>query len=99
MVVKARKTFCVVAYDISDNKRRLKVVKILEKLGVRINYSVFECMLTRTQLETLQKEIAPLINKKEDTVAYYPICVKCFSKIIYQPTSRYKKAEKIAVIE
>ena len=50
--MKARKTLCVVAYDISDDKRRLKVVKILEKSGIRINYSVFECMLTRTQLET-----------------------------------------------
>lgn len=97
--MKARKTFCVVAYDISDDKRRLKVVKILEKSGIRINYSVFECMLTRTQLETLQKEIAPLINKKEDTVVYYPICVQCFSKIIYMPACRYKKAEKVVVIE
>ena len=83
MVVKAKKKFCVVAYDISDDKRRLKVVKILEKVGVRINYSVFECMLTRIQLENLQKEIIPHINPKEDTVVYYPICVKCFSKIIY----------------
>ena len=56
-------------------------------------------MLTRTQLETLQKEIAPLINKKEDTVVYYPICVQCFSKIIYMPACRYKKAEKVVVIE
>lgn len=99
MVVRAKKIFCVVAYDISDDKRRMKVVKTMEKLGVRINYSVFECMLTRAQLEMLQKEIASLINKKEDTVVYYPICVQCFSKIIYQPACRYKKAEKVIVIE
>ncbi len=98
MVVKAKKIFCVVAYDIADDKRRAQVVKIIEKLGVRINYSVFECMITHSQFETLQKEISPILHKREDTVVYYPICVQCFSKIIYQPISRHKKMEKIAVI-
>ena len=37
-----RKHFYVVTYDISDDKRRNQVVKLLESLGTRMNYSVFE---------------------------------------------------------
>ena len=33
----------VISYDISENKIRNKVAKILEGYGKRIQYSVFEC--------------------------------------------------------
>lgn len=36
------KQFIVVAYDISDDKRRQKIAKILLNYGVRSNYSVFD---------------------------------------------------------
>lgn len=99
MVTKARKIFCVVAYDIANDKRRTKIVKVLEKVGLRINYSVFECMLTRAQLAVLQEEIRSLINAKFDTVVYYPICVRCFTRIVYQPGQRYEKAGgKVVVV-
>ena len=35
----------VVAYDIAYNKRRNKIAKCLEGYGIRVNYSVFECVL------------------------------------------------------
>lgn len=87
----------VVAYDISDDRRRNHVVKILEKAGVRINYSVFECMLTDAQYEKLRNDILCELNLKKDTVAYYPICVDCYTKIVYQPASCHRYA-KVSVI-
>lgn len=78
----------VVAYDVSDDRRRSHVVKLLERVGVRINFSVFECMLTDSQYDTLRKEILESISTKEDTVAYYPICLNCYSQIVYQPEKR-----------
>ncbi len=86
--MKAKKLFCVIAYDIADDRRRYKIIKIIEKHGVRINYSVYECMLTQSQLDKIQKKIDELIVRKEDTVVYYPICVNCFTKIVYQLKSR-----------
>lgn len=79
------KRLIVVAYDISDDRRRSHVVKILEKTGTRINYSVFECMVTDKQFATLRTEILKCISPKEDSVVYYPICLDCYSQIIYQP--------------
>lgn len=94
--MRAKRLFCVIAYDIANERRRYRVVKVVEKYGVRINYSVYECMLTLSQLGNIQKKIERIIVKREDTVVYYPICVNCFTKIIYQPESR--KPSVLAVV-
>lgn len=80
---RAKKNFIVVAYDISDDKRRNSVMKLLEKVGKRINLSVFECMVSDTTLARLKVDIARKIDRKNDRVAIYPICIGCYSKIEY----------------
>lgn len=95
--MKTRKKFYVVAYDVSDDGRRRRVVKLLEALGTRVNFSVFECMLTPRQFTQLQTATLQAISPKEDSVIYYPICLDCYSKIIYQPTRR-KAYDKVVVI-
>lgn len=97
MVMRAKKNFIVVVYDVADDKRRTKVAKILGKVGVRINFSVFECMLTDRQYEKLKIDIAQKINLRYDSVVYYPICLDCYSKIVYQ-MRRIPVYEKVTVI-
>lgn len=87
-MARAKKIFCIVAYDINDDKNRGKVAKILETNGVRINYSVFECMLTISQLNKIKDRISVCVNGKTDTVVYYQICVNCFTKTEYLPEKR-----------
>lgn len=87
-MAKAKRIFCVVAYDIEDDRARNKVSGLLEKYGVRVNYSVFECMFTDKQLNLTRKAIEELIDTRADTVVYYPVCVDCFTKIVYQPERR-----------
>lgn len=86
--MRAKKLLYIVVYDVVDNKRRYHISQILEKYGLRVNYSVFECMFTETQFDTVHKKIEKLIRSKEDTVIYYPCCVNCFTKIVYQPFRR-----------
>lgn len=88
MNMRAKKIFCVVAYDISDDKRRYKVAKILTRHGKRFNNSVFECMFTDAQLRKTKEQTEKLIDEDDDSVVYYPICVDCFTKAIYQPERR-----------
>ena len=87
-MARAKKTFCVVAYDINEDRKRARVSKILEKYGIRVNFSVFECMFTDIQLLQVQEKIKKILDKRSDTVIYYPICVNCYTKIIYQPAHR-----------
>lgn len=87
-MARAKKIFCVVAYDIREDRKREQVSKILERYGTRVNFSVFECMFTDAQLLKAQEKIMTQLDKRFDTVIYYPICVNCYSKIIYQPKHR-----------
>jgi CRISPR-associated protein Cas2 len=93
--MKAKRIFCVVAYDVSDDKRRSRVVKILEKYGVRANYSVFECMFTESQYLKVQQMLGDKIDDREDMVIYYPVCVNCFTKIVYQPSRKKQSIRSI----
>lgn len=76
-----KKQFYVVAYDVSDDKRRAKVVKVLLKYGKRINLSVFECMLSDSQFRNLKEAIMKVSDRKNDHILVYPICLNCFAKI------------------
>lgn len=93
-----RKHLYVIAYDIADDVRRRKVVKVLEPIGIRINWSVFECMLTSLQLEKTKDVLKNLIKNKEDTIAIYPICRDCFSKVEYFPKNRRNMPKKVVIV-
>ena len=64
MNMRAKKIFCVVAYDVADNKRCEKVGKLLERYGVRANFSVFECMMTDRQFEELEARLPVLLTSR-----------------------------------
>ena len=76
-----KKQLVVVAYDISGNKRRKKVSDLLEKFGNRVNYSVFECLISSQKLKKLKIEADTLIDRKKDSILYYPLCSSCIEKI------------------
>lgn len=70
------KQFVVISYDISNDKRRTKIMKILEDHGRRVQYSVFECHLQLKELERLKDRLAPLVNAKDwDSIRIYYLCI------------------------
>lgn len=97
IMAKAKRIFCVVVYDINNDKRRNKIAKTLESCGVRINFSVFECMVTPLQLQKLKERISKYADPETDTIVYYQICVNCFTKIDYIPEKK-KMHENIHIV-
>jgi len=65
--------FYVITYDISDNKIRNKLMKLLKNYGRRVQFSCFEVDLTEKELETLKNKIATLIDDSTDKVYIFPI--------------------------
>jgi CRISPR-associated protein Cas2 len=65
--------FYLVCYDIVSDTRRNKVSKLLEAHGLRVQKSVFECMLDEKQYEILSKYLVRLVNKREDQIRFYPM--------------------------
>ncbi|NWO23583.1 CRISPR-associated endonuclease Cas2 [Mogibacterium timidum] len=60
----------LIIYDIIDNKRRSKMVKLLESYGVRVQKSAFEILINRTQYLEIIKGIKNIITN-EDNVRIY----------------------------
>ncbi len=69
--------FYAVAYDITNDRRRNAVAKILLDFGTRIQYSIFECNTDRRAYLRLQDRLQDAINPKEDAVTFYHLCRSC----------------------
>lgn len=71
----------VVTYDISKNKIRNKVFRILQSYGAWKQYSVFELELTDVQLVQMRGKIRAVIEE-HDKVRFYELCERCVGKIL-----------------
>lgn len=72
----------LVVYDIPDNKRRTKLANFLEGYGRRVQYSVFECFLTLTQMQDLYEKVEKRVKPEEDNVRFYWISKDSASKTL-----------------
>jgi CRISPR-associated protein Cas2 len=63
----------LVTYDIACNKRRKKISDLLEGYGQRVQYSVFECVLSREKYDELRQRLQPHVRPGEDSVRLYPL--------------------------
>jgi len=63
----------VVAYDISCQKRRTKVANVLRAYGQRVQYSVFECVLSPLEFRELKGRLKQVIKLPEDSLRMYPM--------------------------
>ena len=76
-------TLYVVSYDMVNDKIRNRIAKILSAYGMRVQYSVFECELSKEQFRELYQELAEVeIDVDTDSIKIYPICQKCKSRIL-----------------
>lgn len=60
----------IVCYDISDEKRLRRVFKTMRNYGDHLQFSVFECQLTPTDLVRCRAELAAIINHDQDQVLF-----------------------------
>lgn len=68
----------LIAYDISSNKRRRKVLDALRDFGLPVQRSVAECELDAARLQTLWRRLTPLVDRRKDQVRIYPLCQSCY---------------------
>jgi CRISPR-associated protein Cas2 len=71
----------VVTYDISDDKIRNRIYRILEKYGAWKQYSIFELDITVVQRVELEDEIKSEIEPT-DKVRIYSLCDRCVKNTV-----------------
>lgn len=64
------RTTYLVCYDICDDKRLRAVFKAMRDFGDHLQYSIFECQFTASELIRCRETLRRLINHAEDQVLF-----------------------------
>ena len=73
--------FYAISYDIRDDRRRLKVAKILKDFGERVQLSVFEAYLEESDLQRLKRRLEQCLDQEADNLRFYPLCAACLPRV------------------
>ncbi len=60
----------IVCYDVSDNKKRNKLSKLLKAFGIRTQYSVFEIETSKATILKLIDEVEQIIDEIDKFFVY-----------------------------
>lgn len=72
----------IVSYDVSSDRLRNKIVKVLLNYGQRVQYSVFECEIPRKSFEQMYQKLAVLMAASEEgNIRLYHLCGKCEEEV------------------
>lgn len=85
-----RKEYYIVAYDITDDRRRYRILKLMKDFGRRIQYSVYECELADEEFDRMLRRALSVIDKKEDSVVVVRLCSKCLDGIMFFGTKEIR---------
>lgn len=66
----------LISYDIRHPKRWRQAYKLLRGTGERIQYSLFRCHLTRSDLEALRWELEQILDPEDDLLVVH-LCPRC----------------------
>ena len=76
----------LISYDIPStregDRRRTKLARQLEALGLRVQLSVFEVEMPPEQLPRIAHQLEAFIDEQEDSLRIYPLCGTCLDKVL-----------------
>ena len=82
--VRDDRVFVLIIYDISNNRRRVKLARFLQGFGFRVQKSAFEALIKENVYHKMMAGIGNYIEDEEDTIRVYKIIgkgqVKTFGK-------------------
>ena len=67
----------IVAYDISDPRRLVRVAAVVKDYGVRVQKSIFEVSVDKKLFRKMKTRVEREIEVSKDGVKYFPVCEKC----------------------
>lgn len=72
----------VVAYDVADDRRRVRLHTLLMGYGEAVQESVFECVVDEAAERALRRRVRRIARAGVDRVRFYPICGACARRIV-----------------
>jgi CRISPR-associated protein Cas2 len=84
----------VIVFDVTDDRRRYELVKVLSAFGQRVQFSVFEAAdLTANAYLRMRSAAEGAIDLHRDSLRYYRLCAACVSRIETSGVSRYPEPD------
>lgn len=72
----------VIAFDVSDDKQRRKLVTVLQGAAQRVQKSVFEAKgLREAEYLRLRSKAERAIDPTSDSLRYYRLCAACVGRV------------------
>ena len=73
----------VLTYDVVDDKRRARLARFLEAHGHRVQFSVFEVLVTPEELDKIVTRalVRERFDPAEDSLRVYPLCAGCMGRV------------------
>ena len=72
----------VVAFDVSDDKKRRELVTVLQGVSQRVQKSVFEARgLKPAEYLRLRSKAERIVDPSSDSLRYYRLCGACVGRI------------------
>lgn len=76
----AERRWYLVSYDIRDPSRWRRAYKTLKGSGERIQYSLFRCRLSKTEMEELRWLLKQILDD-EDDLMFVHLCPRCAGRV------------------
>ena len=76
----AEKRWYLVSYDIREQTHWREAYKTLKGSGERIQYSLFRCRLSKTEMEKLRWELEKILAD-EDDLMFVHLCPRCAGRV------------------
>ena len=76
-----QREFRIISYDISSNRRRRRLSRLLSEYAERVQYSVFEGWLTDQQVQTFRRRAGRHVSGRTDSLRIYTLCGRCVETI------------------
>ena len=90
--------FYIISYDIPNDKRRQKIAKILLNFGDRVQYSVFEAILSDGLLKKMVSSLTRVSRDKEDSIRIYQVCKECKKAIRILGTGEVSEDKDVYIL-
>lgn len=90
--------FRVIAYDIENDRTRARLARTLEGFGYRVQYSVFEAILTRAEYQKMRQAVLQVVEPDTDAVRYYSLCRTCQQRIELTQTGRITTKPQTVIV-
>lgn len=91
-------TYDVVTKTAAGRKRLRKVAKECENYGVRVQNSVFECIVDAAQFKQLKLRLTDLIDSNEDSLRFYQLGNNYKSKVEHIGAKETIEVEEVLIL-